>query len=225
MKKPLFLIPLVIATALLSLTAKLPEMKTQPRITAKDFVTPSPTPTPRPTPSPVLKVYNEFIDYVDSLPTSYTVWEKVEEYPAYLTAYCACSKCCWPSTGITASGTEVHWSEDPFDPDSCAIDPAHHSFGDVFMLDNGRLVVAEDTGSAVHDWSGGRVHIDVYLPDHSDVVNFETRKTTIWRVEQVTYYVPADQKFNYRKYLEEKIYEDLNGKTVQTTRQYDFKTA
>ena len=90
---------------------------------------------------------------------------------------------------MTASGATCHYSEDPSEPTTCAIDPRYHNFGEYFgVYVDGELKVyiAEDTGSAVKDWTGGRVHLDLYFPDYDSMASWPTSKMTIYQVDLQT---------------------------------------
>ncbi len=77
-----------------------------------------------------------------------------------VTAYCACSKCCGKSDGITASGTKATQGR------TIAVDPKVIPLGSTVIL-NGQEYVAEDVGGAV---KGNR--IDLYFDSHQDALNF-----------------------------------------------------
>lgn len=125
-----------------------------------------------------------------------TVSEMVSIGTYYITAYCSCSKCCWPSTNKTASGTTCHYESDPNDPTTCAIDRKLHHFGDTFYLKSeGRMYVAEDTGSAVK----GK-HIDLYFPDHSYVQSYGSHYETVYVPENTTF-TPRDL-FDFNQFNE-----------------------
>lgn len=129
-------------------------------------------------------------DALESVPYYYTYeveeWVIVDEFPGYVTAYCSAE--CGGST-MTASGTTCHYSDDPDEPTTCAIDPRYHNFGDyfgVYVDGELKIYVAEDTGSAVKDWSGSRVHLDLYFPDYDSMAAWPTSKMTIYEVELQT---------------------------------------
>lgn len=99
----------------------------------------------------------------------------------YITAYCDCEKCCYPSTGMTASGTYTHyasWNNRLTEPTTCAIDRKLHRFGEnIYIPSQDRIYVTEDTGSAVR----GR-HIDIYFPDHSYVRSYGSHWEEVYKV-------------------------------------------
>ena len=73
----------------------------------------------------------------------------------------------------TASGVTCHEGT----ISTCAVDPKLHRFGEIFEID-GRLYVAEDTGSAVK-----RKHIDLYFASYSDMVRYGSNYQTVYKVE------------------------------------------
>lgn len=89
----------------------------------------------------------------------------------------------------TASGVEVHYSEDNFEPTTCAIDRRYHRFGDLFMI-NGKVYVAEDTGAFSGLW------IDCFVETMEEVWEWPTSYMSVYSVEY---------KENYLKGKERKI--------------------
>jgi 3D (Asp-Asp-Asp) domain-containing protein len=88
----------------------------------------------------------------------------------------------------TASGIEVHYSDDPYEPTTCAIDRRYHRFGDLFMID-GKVYVAEDTGSAVTG-----AHIDCFVETMEEVRTFNTRYESVYSVEYVENHLTARER-------------------------------
>lgn len=87
----------------------------------------------------------------------------------YITAYNDEETAC----KITASGVKCHEGTIT----TCAIDRKLHKFGQYFEID-GRLFVAEDTGSAVK-----RRHIDLYFSSYKAMARYGSNYQTIYRVE------------------------------------------
>lgn len=77
-----------------------------------------------------------------------------------LTAYCACSKCCGKSDGITASGTKAKQGR------TIAVDPKQIPYGTKVVI-NGHTYVAEDCGGSIK-----QNRIDVFFNSHKDALNF-----------------------------------------------------
>ena len=101
----------------------------------------------------------------------FPVVEDVREYYTVTfetTAYCACSKCCGKSDGITASGTMATQGR-------TVAAPRTYAFGTEIEID-GNVYVVEDRGGAI---KGNR--IDIYFDSHSEANNYG-RKTVEGKV-------------------------------------------
>ena len=85
-----------------------------------------------------------------------------------LTAYCACSKCCGKSDGITASGTKAKPGR------TIAVDPKLIPYGTKVVI-NGRTYVAEDCGGSIK-----QNRIDVFFNSHKDALNFGVRYAEVF---------------------------------------------
>lgn len=79
-----------------------------------------------------------------------------------VTAYCACSKCCGWSTGITASGARATANH-------TIAAPSTFSFGTKVVI-NGQTYTVEDRGGAIQ---GNR--IDIYMDSHSEALAWGVR--------------------------------------------------
>ena len=86
--------------------------------------------------------------------------EKIALGEYRLTAYCACSRCCGKSDGITATGTVATAGR------TIAVDPRVIPYGSRVMI-NGNVYVAEDCGGAIK-----RNRIDIFFDSHSDALQF-----------------------------------------------------
>lgn len=95
----------------------------------------------------------------------------------------------------TASGVEVHYSEDPYEPTTCAIDRNFHRFGDLLMVD-GKVYVAEDTGSGVKG-----LWIDCFVETMEEVWEWDTGYKSAYSVS----YEEHEIKANERKVLHERL--------------------
>ena len=96
----------------------------------------------------------------------------------YITAYCA-EECGWNYS--TSSGAICHYSDQWYEPTTCAMDRSVFHYGDLFMID-GKIYVAEDTGSAVKG-----LHWDLYRESMDEVNYFGSHYTDVYSVEFVTY--------------------------------------
>lgn len=87
-----------------------------------------------------------------------------------ITAYCACSKCCGKSTGITASGTKATAGR-------TIAAPSTFAFGTKLEID-GKTYVVEDRGGAI---TGNK--IDIYMDSHAEALKWGVRYMTVNIVE------------------------------------------
>ena len=76
-----------------------------------------------------------------------------------ITHYCACTKCCGKSDGITATGTKATANK------TIAVDPKVIPLGSEVLID-GQAYIAEDVGGAI---KGNR--IDIYCDSHQEALN------------------------------------------------------
>lgn len=83
------------------------------------------------------------------------------------TAYCACSKCCGKSDGITASGVKARANH------TIAVDTSVIPLG-TRILYNGTIYVAEDTGGAIKN-----NRIDIFFDSHSSALEWGRRTIEI----------------------------------------------
>ena len=89
-----------------------------------------------------------------------------------LTAYCACSKCCGKSDGITATGTKATQGR------TIAVDPKLIPYGSEVII-NGHTYVAEDCGGAIKSKK-----IDIYFDSHREALNFGVRYADVYLVNR-----------------------------------------
>lgn len=84
-----------------------------------------------------------------------------------VTAYCACSKCCGKSDGITATGTKAKQGR------TIAVDPRKIPYGTRLKI-GGHTYVAEDCGGAI---KGNR--LDIFFNNHNDALKFGVQKMKV----------------------------------------------
>lgn len=194
LNKKIFASIIMIAVLTPCVFTVIPKKDSAIEFTPKDMAVPLPAytiakPTATPTPTPVPPAYilrqmyrkNPIMRYVNSVEVSITYLELESLGTYYITAYCDCSKCCGIyANGATASGEYCHYSDDDYEPTTCAIDRGYHSFGELLWVDD-KLYVAEDTGSAVI----GR-HIDIYLPSHDEVETYGSHYSEVYSARFVT---------------------------------------
>ena len=75
------------------------------------------------------------------------------------THYCACSRCCGKSDGVTATGTQATAGR------TIAVDPEVIPLGTEVIID-GQSYIAEDTGGAI---KGNK--IDIFCESHEEAIN------------------------------------------------------
>jgi 3D (Asp-Asp-Asp) domain-containing protein len=76
-----------------------------------------------------------------------------------ITHYCACSRCCGKSDGVTATGTQATEGR------TIAVDPEVIPYGTKVLID-GHEYIAEDTGGAIR---GNK--IDIYVDSHQEAIS------------------------------------------------------
>ena len=123
---------------------------------------------------------------IDRLDISYDSYSTEYIGVCFVTAYCP-HECGYveyadgtdnfPRGWITATDTICHYSESNYEPITCAIDPHYFDFGDYLMVD-GRVYVAEDTGSAVKGY-----HIDCFVETMYEVETWNTSYMDVYSVE------------------------------------------
>lgn len=87
-----------------------------------------------------------------------------------ITYYCACSKCCGKSTGITASGAKAT-------PGVTIAAPSNFSFGTKLSI-NGKIYTVQDRGSAIN---GNR--LDIFVGSHQEALNKGVTYAEVYLVE------------------------------------------
>ena len=85
-----------------------------------------------------------------------------------ITHYCACSRCCGKSDGVTATGTQATEGR------TIAVDPEVIPYGTKVLID-GHEYIAEDCGSAI---KGQR--IDIYAADHAEALSRGRITREVW---------------------------------------------
>jgi 3D (Asp-Asp-Asp) domain-containing protein len=88
-----------------------------------------------------------------------------------LTAYCACSKCCGKSDGITASGTKAKQGR------TIAVDPKQIPYGTKVVI-NGHTYVAEDCGGSIKN-----NRIDVFFNSHKEALQFGVQYADVYIIK------------------------------------------
>ena len=97
--------------------------------------------------------------------------EYIGEY--FVTAYCP-EEC--GGSWSTSSGATCHYSDDPLEPTTCAIDRNYHGYGEYLMID-GKIYVTEDTGPGVK----GR-WVDCFVETMDEVNSWDTGWKSVYSV-------------------------------------------
>ena len=85
-----------------------------------------------------------------------------------ITHYCACSRCCGKSDGVTATGTQATEGR------TIAVDPEVIPYGTKVLID-GHEYIAEDCGGAI---KGNR--IDIYCDSHEEALSRGRITREVW---------------------------------------------
>ena len=96
----------------------------------------------------------------------------------FITAYTA-EECGW-NYG-TSSGATVHYSEEWYEPTTCAIDRSVHGYGELLLVGDPestdrKVYVTEDTGAFSGYW------VDCYVPSMSEVRSWQTGWRPVYSV-------------------------------------------
>lgn len=115
---------------------------------------------------PQVEIESEPVEESESEPESEPELRSLGRFK--LTAYCACSKCCGKSDGITASGTKAKQGR------TIAVDPKQIPYGTKVVI-NGHTYVAEDCGGGIK-----QNRIDVFFNSHKDALNFGVQYAEVY---------------------------------------------
>lgn len=106
----------------------------------------------------------------------------------------------------TASGIEVHYSEDPFEPTTAAIDPRYHRFGELLMID-GKIYVCEDTGANVKG-----LWVDCFVETMEEVHSWETRYDSVYSVSYEKHILPINERKELHESLKNYLFSGSVGR-------------
>lgn len=115
------------------------------------------------TPTSTPPIESEFV-------TKRTTGEQTSLGTYKLTAYCACSKCCGKSDGITASGVKAVQGV------TVAADTSQLPFDTKILIDGLGEYTVQDTGGSI---KGNR--IDVYFESHQEALQFGVQYKEIFK--------------------------------------------
>lgn len=209
-----FCIALILLCGLSALMINTDKPQTPERIEyngyrAQDMIVPIPKYYKRPTPTPlpnnkVLNYHKSILRgcYLDEIPLLIVELDLTYIGRYFVTAYSPQETGSWQ----TASGIDLHRAEHYnryTDPTTCAIDPALHSFGELFYIEEfDRVFIAEDTGGLIKGHK-----IDLGYTDLESVYTFPTGYYDIYSVEYVYSLKPA-VKYDVRPVISKYLIEE-----------------
>jgi 3D (Asp-Asp-Asp) domain-containing protein len=170
--------------------------------TPMDFVTPIPqyewwNDIPKiqePIENKHIEGYYETLNTINSIDTG-VLLPKTEYLGKYfVTAYCP-EECGW--SWSTSSGATCHYSENPYEPTTCAIDRSVHGYNELLMIE-GKIYITEDTGPGVRGhW------VDCFVETMDEVKSWNTGYKSVYSVRFIQEYVTASERteiHEHRKY-------------------------
>lgn len=143
-----------------------------------------------------LKLRNEW----QGITITYTTIETEYAGRHFITAYCP-EECGYngnnfPSGWKTSSGAICHYSEDPLEPTTCAIDRRFHPYSEYLLID-GKIYVTEDTGPGVQG-----LWVDVFRPDYESMSAFGSHYSDVYYVTFITHRKDGTEHYErIRNYL------------------------
>lgn len=136
-----------------------------------------------------LKLRNEWQD----ISITYTTIETEYAGRHFITAYCP-EECGW--SWSTSSGAICHYSDNPLEPTTCAIDRRYHAYSEYLMID-GKIYVTEDTGPGVRGF-----WVDCFVETMEEVRTFNTRYADVYYVTFITHRKDGTEHYErVRNYL------------------------
>lgn len=154
------------------------------------------TEEPKHEPNPILTNCFELRNCIDSMDIQYVLIETEYIGICYITAYCP-QECGYieysdgtdnfPKGWMTASGTICHYSENNYEPTTCAIDRNYFGFNELLMID-GKVYQTEDTGAFRGMW------VDVFRPDFDSMWEHGAHYSEVYSVEYVTKTLSAKER-------------------------------
>lgn len=150
------------------------------------------TPTPTPTPRAELIEADKLRETAQAIPITYTARELdyIGEY--FITSYCP-AEC--GGSWQTSSGETCHYSDDPNEPTTCAIDRSIHSYYELIAVefeDELKIYITEDTGPGVR----GR-WLDAFVETMSEVNAWPTGYKSVYSVSYTTTTKEKDRRRFY----------------------------
>lgn len=134
-----------------------------------------------------------------SVDVTYTTLETEYLGRYFVTAYapyeCGYNGSNYPKGWTTSSGAICHYSDDPYEPTTCAIDRNYHRYGELLMIE-GKVYVTEDTGPGVRG-----LWVDCFVETMEEVYAWDTGYKSVYSVSYEDHELPT----NERKVLHERL--------------------
>ena len=135
----------------------------------------------------------------DSLDITYTTIETEYIGRYFVTAYCP-EECGYngsnyPKGWTTSSGAICHYSEDPYEPTTCAIDRSVHKYNELLMIE-GKVYKTEDTGPGVRGF-----WVDCFVETMAEVYAWNTGYKAVYSVSYEDHELTANErKVNHERF-------------------------
>lgn len=100
----------------------------------------------------------------------------------------------------TASGVEVHYSDNPYEPTTCAIDPRIHRFGELLMIE-GKVYITEDTGGNVKG-----LWVDCFVETMDEVWSWDTGYKSVYSVSYPTHRLSNSERRIIHEYFDNSLH-------------------
>lgn len=100
----------------------------------------------------------------------------------------------------TASGVEVHYSDNPYEPTTCAIDPRLHRFGELLMIE-GKVYITEDTGGNVKG-----LWVDCFVETMDEVWSWDTGYKSVYSVSYPTHRLSNSERRIIHEYFDNSLH-------------------
>ena len=152
----------------------------------------------------------------DSADITYTTVETEYLGRYFVTAYCP-EECGYngsnyPTGWRTSSGTICHYSDDPYEPTTCAIDRNYHRYNELLMIE-GKVYNTEDTGPGVRG-----LWVDCFVETMSEVYAWNTGFKSVYSVSYEEHFLSS----NERKETHELINNYLHDRSVSVRSPYRY---
>lgn len=115
----------------------------------------------------------------------------------FITSYCP-AEC--GGSWMTSSGAICHYSDDPMEPTTCAIDRNYHKYGELLMID-GKVYVTEDTGPGVRG-----LWVDCFVETMYEVQTWPTGYKSVYSVSYTNHKVDGIERRSTHEYLNNSIH-------------------